>query len=73
MMPKPEFKAFLNSKEVQAWLFTQSNEGTHATYSSALFNYWQNSVSKEFPWASTEWRLDLLSGRLQCSTSLALA
>ncbi len=48
-MPKPEFKAFLNSKEVQAWLFTLSNEGTHATYSSALFNYWQNSVSKEFP------------------------
>ncbi len=46
---KPEFTAFLKSKEVVAWLSTLSNEGTHGTYSSCLFNYWQNSLSKEFP------------------------
>ncbi len=49
MMPKPEFQAFLATKEVQAWLSTLSNEGTHGTYASCLFNYWQNSLSKEFP------------------------
>jgi len=46
---KPEFTAFLKSKEVVAWLSTLSNEGTHGTYSSCLFNYWQNSLSKEYP------------------------
>jgi len=36
---KPEFTAFLKSKEFVAWLSTLSNEGTHDTYSSCLFNY----------------------------------
>ena len=46
---KPEFTAFLNTQEVHEWLQTLSNEGTHGTYSSCLFNYWQNYLSKEFP------------------------
>ena len=45
---KPEFTAFLKQKEVVAWLSTLSNEGTHGTYSSCLFNYWQNSLSREY-------------------------
>jgi len=32
-----------------AWLSTLSNDGTHGTYGSCLFNYWLNSLSKEYP------------------------
>lgn len=45
---KPEFMAFLKTKEVLAWLSSLSTESTHGTYSSCLFNYWQNSLCKEY-------------------------
>ena len=44
---KLEFTAFLKQKKVVAWLSTLSNEG-HGTYGSCFFNYWQNSLSKEY-------------------------
>lgn len=43
-----KFKAFIETKEVQAWLAEFPVEGTKATYSSALYRYWSESLSKKY-------------------------
>jgi len=41
---RAKFAAFINTKEVAGWLIEFKVESTKATYSSALFRYW-NRVS----------------------------
>ncbi len=42
------FDAFMKTKEVQAWLSEFQVEGTKATYSSALYRYWDEALSKRY-------------------------
>src|SRR6266571_7509271 len=43
-----KFEAFIKTKEVAAWLAEFPVEGTKAAYSSALFRYWSEELSKKY-------------------------
>ncbi|OLD11930.1 MAG: hypothetical protein AUI93_03680 [Crenarchaeota archaeon 13_1_40CM_3_52_10] len=46
---RAKFAAFINTKEVAGWLLEFKVESTKATYSSALFRYWNESLCKKYP------------------------
>ncbi len=52
MTARPAFQAFLDTKEIAAWLGTISREKTKATYSSSLFRYWRGFLAERY---STIW------------------
>ncbi len=53
-MTSPVHDSFDASKEVVEWLGEIPTPSTRKTYCSALFNYWQNSLSKDYP-TLAEW------------------
>lgn len=57
-----DFDAFLKSKEVEAWLSEIPRESTRNAYSTALFRYWRESISKHYP-TLQDWVFDVKKER----------